>query len=126
MRSLRKALGIFCLFLCVGLVLSPVFASEEIRVLTGEHWMQLANGQKVMFIAGVCSVVEFERHLIGKDPALQSKSFIPHLISGLSGQPIGEVVERIDAYYEVNPQERSRPVFDTIFQVMVFPRKVTK
>ena len=121
MRKLRKPLRLSGIVLFVGLFASSVYASDRMHILTGEAWLKLSPEQKVMFISGVCHVVNFERNLIGKQPSPDSKSFIPLLINGLRGKRISEIVKQLDAYYEANPGERSEAVFDGIFQAVIFP-----
>ena len=48
-------------------------------------------------------------------------SFIPPFIEGLKGKEIGSIVSAVDGYYAKNPGEATRPVVDTILQVMVLP-----
>ena len=126
MRNLIRSLVAGCFLLLMVLVGSSGYASDEMRILTGQDWIQLTPGHKVMFISGVGHVVEFERHLMGKDPSLESKSFIPHLISGMKGRSIKEIVEEIDLYYEANPTARNRPVLHVIFHAVIFPKMDTK
>ncbi len=126
MKNLRKSLTLSCVLLLAGLFISPGYASDEMDILTGDEWVKLGPEYKVMFVSGVAHVVEFERHLIGKEPSLETKSFIPHLIYGLRGRPIKEVVKEIDLYYDANPGEGDLPVLHVIFRAVVFPKSDAK
>jgi hypothetical protein len=126
MKSLLKSLAIGCLLVLTAFAASSIYAAEEMDILTGDEWVKLGPGHKVMFISGVAHVVEFERHLIGKEPSRESKSLIPHLVYGLRGRPIKEVVKEIDLYYEANPGELELPVLHVLFRALVFPKLDTR
>ena len=101
-------------------VLSGRVSAEEFMILTGNEWVQLDHGHKVMYVAGVAHVVEYERQLKGGEFSKDAKSFIPHLAEGFKGDQIGGVIEQIDAYYAANPGKKRDPVYHVIFQVLVF------
>jgi len=109
-RILKLLLVVGCFLVLAPLTASSIHGADELDILTGDEWVKLTPGNKVMFISGIAHVVEFERHLVGKNPSLESKSFIPHLIRGLRGKPINEVVKKIDLYYKTNPGESGLPV----------------
>ena len=88
--------------------------------VTGKAWVAFDDESKIAFVLGLTQILEFERPLRGDPaPVPNHDSFIPSFIEGLTGKEIGSVVSAVDGYYAKNPGEATRPVVDTILQVMV-------
>ncbi len=126
MKSIFKLLAIGCLLVLTAFVATSLYAADEMDILTGDEWIKLGPEHKVMFLSGVVHVVEFERHLSGKDPSLDSKSFIPQLVYGLRGKTLNEVVEEIDAFYKNNPNELGLPVYHVLVETVAVPQQGAK
>ncbi|MFH1241114.1 MAG: hypothetical protein V1689_02010 [Pseudomonadota bacterium] len=122
MKGIFKSVVIGCFLVFATFAASSIYAAEELDILTGDEWIKLTPEHKVMFISGIGHVVEFERQLMGKEPSLESKSFIPHLVQGLRGKPIKEVVKEIDIYYDANPKELSLPVYHILVVKVAVPK----
>jgi hypothetical protein len=122
MKDILKILTVGFFLVFTVFATSSSYAAEELDILTGDEWIKLTQENKVMFISGIGHVVEFERHLMGKDPSLESKSFIPYLVQGLRGKPIKEVVKEIDIYYDQNPKELSLPVYHILVVKVAVPK----
>jgi hypothetical protein len=91
-------------------------------LVTGKAWVAFDDESKIAFVLGLTQILEFERQLRGHPaPVPNHDSFIPPFIEGLKGKEIGSIVSAVDGYYAKNPGEATRPVVDTILQVMVLP-----
>jgi len=57
---------------------------------------------KVAFIWGIGNFLEYER-VYATPWQAEHRSLVPYLVQGLSGVPINEVLNQIDAYYAMHP-----------------------
>lgn len=95
-------------------------AERSPELLTGDLWQTMSPDAKIAFVWGIGNLVEYERARTRSRPP-GAESFIPLLVKGLSGKPINDVVEQVDAYYMTHPDQVKRPVVDAIFQALVLP-----
>ncbi len=96
-------------------------AERESQLLTGQLWQSMSPDAKVAFIWGIGNLVEYER-VYATSWQEGHRSLVPYLVQGLSGVPINEAVDQIDAYYATHPDQLERSVVDAIFQAIVFPK----
>ena len=122
LSKVRMIFGALLVALCMQIA-SPGDASaqDEVVILTGNHWTQLEYDEKVAFMYGVLHVVEFERQLRGGAFHEEPNSFLPHLVKGLQGRTVNDVVLKVNEFYRLHPDQLDRPVFDAVFQSIVIP-----
>ncbi|MEM7171049.1 MAG: hypothetical protein AAF530_12825 [Pseudomonadota bacterium] len=125
---MRRALYAFVFLLLggglitVGLV-SPGWAQDqEVIVVDGTHWQQMEEDQKIAFLAGMMQLVEFERQLSGGTFPAGEKSLVPPLAKGAKGHTIGDMVVKLDEYYQANPDNSDRAVLHALFQAVILPQ----
>lgn len=87
-------MGLLCISLAGGV---PSHAAErESQLLTGELWQSMSPDAKVAFIWGIGNLLEYER-VYATSWQAEHRSLVPYLVQGLSGVPINEVGNQIDA-----------------------------
>jgi hypothetical protein len=128
MKKLRTLVACSVVLLVLGTFpASFAESASEAQLLAGNVWQTLSRDNKIAYVWGIGNLVELERINLGMQPlepptTTDRKSFLPYLMYGLSGIPIEEIVNHIDAYYTTHPDQRSQPVLDAIFQTIVKPR----
>jgi hypothetical protein len=95
--------------------------TEEMLLLDGNGWQQFSYEGKLAFVWGVAHVIEFERNLAGESWDADAKSFVPHLVAGLKGKTLNDVVVEVDAYYQASPNRLGDPVMKAIVHSIVLP-----
>src|SRR4030042_7120420 len=90
-------------------------------VLKGDLWHKMAHDTKVAFIWGFGHVVSIEQYLMGKYPELKRDSFVPKVVEGMANTPMNEVVARVDRYYEMHPDQITKPVTSVLWDEMIKP-----
>jgi hypothetical protein len=112
----------------MGLVFGggSVWAAQ--KVLTGETWMQMTQEQKVAYIWGASDVVDIEQELMDVYPELrvQNLSFKAVQASQAGGEvSINDMIARVNAWYNANPDMRKTAVIRVIWDLMIKPRLKT-
>ena len=90
-------------------------------VLKGDLWKKMNHDEKVAFIWGFGHVVSIEYSLMEKFPELQRDSFVAKAVVGMDNTPMNEVVDRVDRYYEMHPEDIDKPVTSVLWDTMIKP-----
>ena len=90
-------------------------------VLKGDLWQKMDHDSKVAFIWGFGHVVSIEYYLMGKFPELKRDSFVAKVVEGMANTPMNEVVDRVDRYYVMHPDEIEKPVTSVLWDTMIKP-----
>ena len=90
-------------------------------VLKGDLWKKMSHDEKVAFIWGFGHVVSIEYSLMEKFPELKRDSFVAKAVVGMDNTPMNEVVDRVDRYYEMHPQDLDKPVTSVLWDTMIKP-----
>jgi len=97
----------------------------EMPVLRGDIWIKMSDDEKISFIWGAGHVVTIEEVLMRKHPEInRENSFIAKVIEASTNSPMKmhEVADKVDAYYEKNPDKLSTPVVEVIWYETIKPR----
>ncbi len=105
----------------ITLSLGPALARDA-HILDGEDWLRLDHSHKVMFVSGISQILEMERHLVSEGYTRDSASFIPQMVEGLQGMTIGDIIERVDRYYQGSFERLQHTVVDAIFRAIIYPK----
>lgn len=98
---------------------------REMPVLDGESWQSMSPDAKIAFIWGVGHVVTVEEAVVQRHPELKRQDFVAKLGEGLRGVPMSSIIDRIDSYYHLNPEDRDLPVLRVMWSQIVKPRLKT-
>jgi hypothetical protein len=90
-------------------------------VLKGDIWQKMTHDSKVAFIWGFGHVVSIEHYLMEKFPELQRDSFVSKVVEGMANTPMNEVVDRVDRYYVMHPDQIEKPVTSVLWDTMIRP-----
>lgn len=117
------------LLLPVLLVLLSMAASAaqqpalDLRIVTGEEWVQSSLEQKRAYLFGIGNMLEIEQAMVGGDyKAMRGQSIFPVLLGGLSGTSIADMVAQLDAFYAAHPDQITRPVIEVLYLEMALPK----
>lgn len=100
----------------------PVLAEgDEMMLLDGKTWQQLSRENKLMFVWGMAHIIEFERQISQETWDPDANSFVPHLVKGLKGKTLNDVVIAIDNYYVVSTDRLDDPVVKAVVHAVVLP-----
>jgi hypothetical protein len=90
-------------------------------VLKGDLWQKMTHDSKVAFIWGFGHVVSIEHYLMEKFPELKRDSFVAKVVEGMANTPMNEVVDRVDRYYAMNPDQIEMPVTSVLWDSIIKP-----
>ena len=97
--------------------------TDDLIIVTGEHWTGASLEQKRAYLFGIGNVLEIEQAMAGDDyGSMRGRSIVPVLLEGLSGVSIADMVKALDAYYAGNPQDLDRPVIEVLYLEMSLAR----
>jgi hypothetical protein len=63
------------------------------------------------------AMVEYQ--LSGPDP--KYRTTVPRLVKALDGMTVSQITEKVNAYYQANPDKQQRAVFEVIWFELVAP-----
>lgn len=90
-------------------------------VLKGDLWQKMTRDSKVAFIWGFGHVVSIEHYLMAKFPELKRDSFVSKVAEGMANTHMNEVVDRVDRYYVMHPDQIEKPVTSVLWDTMIRP-----
>ncbi len=106
------------LALAVALVLiaGPVAAIERADFINGAQWTQWSNQDKLVYIRGVGNWADF----VTEAQAQKGKTFefciSKVLVNELKTQTLGQIVAKVDAYYQENPDKLNTSVIEVVLR----------
>jgi hypothetical protein len=95
--------------------------SDEVPLVTGEHWTQSNEQVKKAYLVGIANALQIESAYQGSNPPSDAQSLVPAATVGLKGQTLDSVRATVDAYYSSHPNDLRRPVFEVIWMNVVVP-----
>lgn len=108
-----KGIGLVVVLLLTLVTVSPAAGQMQPFMLTGEHWQQLSDDNKILYIKGVGNMADFETQFQTQGRA---RCLSAVLVEELRNKSIGEVVKEIDRYYQDNPGSIKVPVIEVIIR----------
>jgi len=95
-------------------------------VITGEHWLNATDGERLAFIAGLTTMVELEKEVQGDTQPPVQKSLIPSWVRGLSRYTLKEIVAALDNVFAKKPELKSKPVVEVLWYEVAIPETPSK
>lgn len=96
-------------------------AEQPAPDVDGKVWMNSTSQEKKAFLFGAGSALVIEFHLRDKHSELPSK-FVRGWVEGLKNMSWTDLSNKIDAYYQQNPDKITRNVFDVIWHDIIAPK----
>lgn len=126
--------SVLTLSLIAGLAIwTPVQAAEpaapssayanpvrELPFPGGKEWPTATEREKMAYLLGILNMAMVEYQLTGPDP--KHRTTVEELVESLDGMTLRQIMEAVDAYYQANPDQQQRPIFEVIWFEMVEPR----
>jgi hypothetical protein len=94
-------------------------AKQEWLFATGEHWSKATDTEKRAYVLGILNMAMVEYQLSGPSP--KHRTTVPRLVKALDGMTVPQLAEKVNAYYQANPDQQKRPVFEVIWFELVAP-----
>ncbi|MCB1770397.1 MAG: hypothetical protein KDJ31_11980 [Candidatus Competibacteraceae bacterium] len=73
------------------------------------------------YLLGVLNMALVEYQLTGPNP--KNPTMVEKLVKSLKGVTLRQIMETVDAYYQANPDQQQRPIFEVIWFEMVEPKQ---
>ena len=125
MKTLRHC-GILMFFLAVSLLIGSVACAQttappqrETPVMSGTTWQQLNTDEKIAFIWGVGQLAAVERYWASKKGDTDVLGY--RFAQGIAGVPMNDIVQRVNRYYESNPDQLDKPVLRVVWETVAKP-----
>ncbi|MHC1789933.1 hypothetical protein [Solidesulfovibrio sp.] len=117
-KFLRHLLG--GLAMALLLAVPALAATNEVPVVTGEHWTKSSPQERKAFLLGAATIMELEQEVQGETPP--QKTTITVWCKGLSAYTFDEMAAAIDQWYAANPDKTARPVVEVMWYELAKPK----
>ena len=94
-------------------------AKQEWQFATGEHWSKATDTERRAYVLGILNMAMVEYQLSGPSP--KHRTTVPRLVKALDGMTVSQLAEKVNAYYQANPDQQQRAVFEVIWFELVAP-----
>ena len=94
-------------------------AKQEWQFATGEHWSKATDTERRAYVLGILNMAMVEYQLSGPSP--KHRTTVPKLVKALDGMTVSQLAEKVNAYYQANPDQQKRAVFEVIWFELVAP-----
>ena len=94
-------------------------AKQEWQFATGEHWSKATDTERRAYVLGILNMAMVEYQLSGPSP--KHRTTVPRLVKALDGMTVSQLAEKVNAYYQANPDQQKRAVFEVIWFELVAP-----
>ena len=94
---------------------------KELPFPSGKEWPTATEREKMAYLLGILNMALVEYQLTGPDP--KHPTTVEKLVESLEGITLRQIMETVDAYYQANPDQQQRPIFEVIWFEMVEPKQ---
>ncbi len=114
--------ALVALALALVLTAAPVAAMEKADMINGTQWTQWSNQDKLVYIRGIGNWADFvteaqaQRGKTGKTGKTYEFSISKVLVDALKTQSLGQIVAKVDAYYQENPEKLNTSVIEVVLR----------
>lgn len=130
MKALRRC-GFLTCFLAISLLACSVACAQtaapplrETPVMTGASWQQLNPNEKVAFIWGVGQLAAVERYWANRRGDTDVLGY--RFAQGIAGVSMNDIIQRVNRYYENNPDQLDKPVLRVVWETVAKPNLAMK
>ena len=76
----------------------PAVAAQSATDLTGKHWLQSSQNEKLAFLYGASNIIAIE-HLIAQQQGTQASPFVTAWIKAFGNTNWTDIQKKLDAWY---------------------------
>ncbi|MBL8251584.1 MAG: hypothetical protein JNK31_07945 [Candidatus Competibacter sp.] len=95
-------------------------AKHELPYPDGEKWATATEREKLAYLIGIMNMAMAEYQLTGAKP--KYRSLVPKMVQSLDGKTLREIMSAVDGYYQANPNQRKRSIFEVIWTEVAAPK----
>ncbi|MCP5159922.1 MAG: hypothetical protein H6974_07690 [Gammaproteobacteria bacterium] len=100
--------------------LARVKPVKELPFPGGKEWPTATEREKIAYLLGILNMAMIEYQFTGPNP--KHRTAVEKLVESLDGLSLHQIMETVDAYYQANPDQQQRPIFEVIWFEMVEPK----
>ncbi|HRX70035.1 MAG: hypothetical protein KDJ22_05235 [Candidatus Competibacteraceae bacterium] len=93
---------------------------KELPFPGGKEWPTATEREKMAYLLGILNMAMVEYQLTGPNP--KHRTTVAKLVESLDGMTLRQIMKTVDAYYQANPDQQQRPIFEVIWFEMVEPK----
>jgi hypothetical protein len=108
--------ALLALALALILFVGPVAAIDKAEFINGTHWSQWSDQDKLVYIRGVGNWADFVTEAQSQRGKGSEFSMSKVLVDELKAQSLGQIVAKVDAYYQENPGKLNTSVIEVILR----------
>ncbi len=103
--------------LALVLAAGPVAAIEKADMINGTQWTQWSNQDKLVYIRGIGNWADFVTEAQAQTRKKNYEFCISKvLVNELKTQTLGQIVAKVDAYYQTNPDKMNTSVVEVVLR----------
>jgi hypothetical protein len=108
--------ALLAIALSLALTAGPAAAMEKAEFITGTHWTQWADQDKLVYIRGLCNWADFVTEAQMQKGKTYEYSISKVFVNELKSKSLGQIVANVDTYYRENPGKLNTPVIEVILR----------
>ena len=109
--------ALLALALALVLTAAPAAAIEKADMINGAQWTQWSNQDKLVYIRGIGNWADFVTEAQAQTRKKTFEFCISKvLVDELKTQTLGEIVAKVDAYYQENPEKLNTSVIEVVLR----------
>ena len=89
----------------------PAVAAQSATDLTGKHWLQSSQNEKLAFLYGASNIIAIEQ-LIAQQQGTQASPFVTAWIKAFGNTNWTDIQKKLDAWYAAHPDQANREGLD--------------
>ncbi len=124
MQFTKKNFILLLFFLiCNFSVSSNMAIAEDVPLVDGKLWRISSKIEKKSFLIGASNLlsIEYTYQIKGKNPPTDKQSIIPRFYKNIDDVTLDQAIDKIDQWYQDNPDKLNEPVLAVIWLSMVEP-----
>ena len=98
----------------------PAVAAQPATDLTGKHWLQSSQNEKLAFLYGASNIIAIEQ-LIAQQQGTQASPFVTAWIKAFGNTNWTDIQKKLDAWYAAHQDQANREVFDVLWYEFMVP-----
>ncbi len=120
MHVMKHVAGAVCLLGLFGTAVLPAGARTDVPDITGRQWAQSSKAEKLSFLYGASGVAAIEK-AAAERAGREVSPFAGGWMDAFGNKTPAQIEAEIDAWYDRNPGNRDRHVFEVIWYELIGP-----
>ena len=120
-KLMFAAIAVGCILTLMASLPRSVSASGDVQLADGGLWTKSSRAEKVAYIvgAGNMMVVEYLYQEGAKQKPSDDQTIIQRLFKASDGITLDAIIDRIDQWYKMHPDQMKEPVIVVIWRELV-------